>query len=87
MTATRTTARDIDRLIEHAVTVARRNGVHTVHGYPVEGMRRDSAYGGHSIAIIVTPTTGIHRLTDFGYQPARVVVTWLRGFITALENK
>ena len=86
MSTSRTTARDIDRLIEHAINVARHNGVHTVHGYPVEGMRRDSAYGGHSIVIIVPPTTGVHRLTEIGYQPARVVVTWLRGFITALET-
>lgn len=86
MTATRTTARDIDRLIEYAVTVARHNGIDTVHGYPVEGMRRESAYGGHSVVILAPPTTGVHSVTNFGYQPARVVVTWLRGFITALEN-
>lgn len=86
MTATRTTARDIDLLIDHAITVARHNGIDRIHGYPVEGMRRDSAYGGHSIVIVAAPSSGVHRLTDFGYQPARVVVTWLRGFIAALEN-
>lgn len=86
MTTTRTTKNDIDRLIDYAITVARHNGVDTVHGYPVEGMRRDSAYGGHSIVILAAPTTGVHRLTNFGYESPRVVVTWLRGFITALEN-